>query len=151
MSSVPMDVPEKTIQEVSQHSESRKLDARDLGRKLRSKRSRSMSESPERNPSVFSRIRSDRSESPKHTPEGRRDGGVFNRLGGKGKSVFAHSESRYHSYHSRRTNPAPKMHYHEGTSSRDMKAFFESEDSRGGHWMSRSKKAKSSIEEDEPS
>ncbi|GJX65158.1 hypothetical protein Tco_0299501, partial [Tanacetum coccineum] len=45
------------IQEVSQHSESKTLDARDLRRKLRSRRSRSLSESPERNPSVFSRIR----------------------------------------------------------------------------------------------
>ncbi|GJW36210.1 hypothetical protein Tco_0059130 [Tanacetum coccineum] len=65
------------IQEVSQHSESRTLDARDLRRKLKSRRSRS------------------------------------------------------------------------GTSSRDTEAFSESEDSRGGHCKSRSKKAKSSIEEDE--
>ncbi|GJW50048.1 hypothetical protein Tco_0091399 [Tanacetum coccineum] len=70
------------IQEVSQHSEFRTLDARDLRRKLRSRRSHSISRSPERNLSVFSRIRRDRSESPKHRPEGRRDGGVFNRLGG---------------------------------------------------------------------
>ncbi|GJY90178.1 reverse transcriptase domain-containing protein [Tanacetum coccineum] len=69
------------IQEVSQHSESRTLDARDLRRKLRSRRSRSMSGSPKQNPSVFSRIRRDRSESPRHRPEGRRDGGIFNRLG----------------------------------------------------------------------
>ncbi|GJV90810.1 hypothetical protein Tco_1538623 [Tanacetum coccineum] len=44
------------IQEVSQHSESRTLDARDLRRKLRSRRSHSISGSPERNPNVFSRI-----------------------------------------------------------------------------------------------
>nr|GEV37833.1 reverse transcriptase domain-containing protein [Tanacetum cinerariifolium] len=106
--------------EVSQHSESRTLDARDLRRKLRSRRSHNISESPERNLSVFSRIRRDRSESPRHKPKGRRDGGVFNRLG-------------------------------DGTmiSSRDTEAFSESEDSRGGHGKSRSKKAKSSIEEDE--
>ncbi|GKA50637.1 reverse transcriptase domain-containing protein [Tanacetum coccineum] len=96
------------IQEVSQNSESRTLDKRDLRRKLMSRRSRNMSGSPERNPSVLSRIRRDRSKSPRHSPEGRRDGGVFNRLG----------------------------------------AFFESEDSRGGHWKLRSKKEKSSIEED---
>ncbi|GJQ95835.1 reverse transcriptase domain-containing protein [Tanacetum coccineum] len=117
------------IQEVSQHSESRTLDARDLRRKLR--------------------IRRDRSESPRHRPKGRRDGGVFKRLGGKGKSVSAHSKSRYHSYHSRRMDPAPKRIYHERTSSRDTEAFSESEDSRGRHWKSRSKKAKLSIEEDE--
>ncbi|GKA52921.1 hypothetical protein Tco_0746236 [Tanacetum coccineum] len=46
-------------------------------------------------------------------------------------------------------DPAPKRRYHKGTSSRDTKALSESEDSRGGHWKSRSKKAKSSIEEDE--
>ncbi|GJY62887.1 hypothetical protein Tco_0464347 [Tanacetum coccineum] len=103
------------IQEVSQHSESKTLDARDLKRKLRSRRSRSMFGSPERNPSVFSRIRRGRLKSPRHRPEGRRDGGVFNRLGGKGKNT---------------------------------EAFSKSEDSRGGHWKSRSKKEKSSIEED---
>ncbi|GJW70786.1 hypothetical protein Tco_0127703 [Tanacetum coccineum] len=68
------------IQEVSQHSKSRKLDARDIRRKLRSRRSHSISGSPEQNPSVFSRIRRDRSESPRHRPVGKRDGGVFNRL-----------------------------------------------------------------------
>ncbi|GJX79517.1 hypothetical protein Tco_0327666 [Tanacetum coccineum] len=113
------------IQEVSQHSESRTVDTRDLRRKLKSRCSRSVSGSPERNPSVFSRIRRDRSESPRHRPEGRRDGGVFNRIGGKGKSMSVHSEIRYHSYHSRRMDPAPKRRYHKGTSSQDMKAFSE--------------------------
>nr|GEX41120.1 reverse transcriptase domain-containing protein [Tanacetum cinerariifolium] len=80
-----------------------------------------MSRSPEPNPSVFSRIRRDRPESPRHRPggKGRRDGGVFNRLRSKRKSVFAHLESRHQSYRSRRTKPVPKKHYHEGTSSRD--------------------------------
>ncbi|GJS19660.1 reverse transcriptase domain-containing protein [Tanacetum coccineum] len=64
------------IQEVSQHSESRTLDARDLRRKLR--------------------IRRDRSESPRHWPEGRRDGGVFNRLGGVTMRGH-HHEIRKHS------------------------------------------------------
>ncbi|GKD13111.1 reverse transcriptase domain-containing protein, partial [Tanacetum coccineum] len=76
-------------------------------------------------------------------------GGVFNRLGGKGKNVSAHSESHYHIHHSKRSNLAPKRRYHEGTSSRDTKAFSKSEDNRGGHCKSRSKKAKSSIKEDE--
>ncbi|GKC80460.1 hypothetical protein Tco_1131234, partial [Tanacetum coccineum] len=93
-------------------AESRTLDARDLKRKLRSIHSHSISGSPERNSSVFSRIRRDRSESPRHRLEGRRDGGVFNRLG-------------------------------------DTEAFSEIEDSRGGHWKSRSKKEKLRIEEDE--
>ncbi|GJQ90648.1 hypothetical protein Tco_0001787 [Tanacetum coccineum] len=127
----------------------RTLDARDLKRRLRSRHSHSISGSLKRNPNVFSKIRRDRSESPRHRPEGRRDGGVFNRLGGKGKSVSAHSEIRYHIHHSKRTDLALKRRYHEGTSSRDTKAFSKSEDSRGGHWKSRSKKAKSSIKEAE--
>ncbi|GJW41440.1 phospholipase D alpha 1-like protein [Tanacetum coccineum] len=81
--------------------ESRTLDARDLRRKLRSRRSRSMSGSPERNPSVNER------------------------------GVSAASEkSRYHvTVTSRRTNPTPKKRYHKGTSSQDTEAFSESEDS----------------------
>ncbi|GKA23906.1 reverse transcriptase domain-containing protein [Tanacetum coccineum] len=104
-------VQQEKLKEVRAH-------ARDLRRKLRSRRCRSLSESPERNPSVFSSIRRVRSEFPRYRPEGRRDGGFFNRLGGKGKSVSAHSKSRYHSYHSRRTDPALKSvtmrgHHHE--------------------------------------
>nr|GEU97173.1 reverse transcriptase domain-containing protein [Tanacetum cinerariifolium] len=76
-----------------------------------------MSESPKR-ASVFSRIRHDRLESPRHRPKGkgRRDGGVFNRLG--------------------------------RTPSRGAKTFLESDDNEGGHWKSRSKKQKSIIEDD---
>nr|GEY62583.1 reverse transcriptase domain-containing protein [Tanacetum cinerariifolium] len=125
----PMSAVRNTIQEVSQQS--RKLGARDLRRKLRSRRFR-MSRSPKRNPSVFSRIRHDRSESPRHRPKERRGEGVFNRLGSKGNSVSKHSKSRYQSYHSRRTKPAPKKRYHEGTSSRSTKALSESEDGRWG-------------------
>nr|GEW34597.1 reverse transcriptase domain-containing protein [Tanacetum cinerariifolium] len=80
---------------------------------------------------------------------GRRDGGVFNRLGGKGKSVSAHSESRYQSSRSERTKFVPKKRHHEGTCSRRTEMLSESEDSRGGHWKSKSKKQKSSIEEDD--
>ncbi|GJT36441.1 reverse transcriptase domain-containing protein [Tanacetum coccineum] len=65
--------------------------------------------------------------------------------------MSAHSESRYQSSRSRRTEPIPKKRYHEGTSSRRMESFSDSEDSRGGHWKSRSKKQKSSIEEDDMS
>ncbi|GKC87673.1 reverse transcriptase domain-containing protein [Tanacetum coccineum] len=63
--------------------------------------------------------------------------------------MSAHSESRYQSSHSRRTEPIPKKHYHKGTSSRRTKSFSKSEDSGGGQWKSRSKKQKSSIEEDD--
>ncbi|GKE36892.1 hypothetical protein Tco_1460297, partial [Tanacetum coccineum] len=50
----------------------------------RSGHSRSMSGSPERT-SVFSRMRCDRSELPRHRQIGKekRDGGVFNRMGAK--------------------------------------------------------------------
>ncbi|GJS05396.1 reverse transcriptase domain-containing protein [Tanacetum coccineum] len=76
------------IQEVSQHSESKTPDVRgDLRRRLRSRRSRSMSRSPEPTPSVFSRIRRDRSESPRNRlgDKGRKEGGVFKRLEGTGR------------------------------------------------------------------
>ncbi|GKB14225.1 hypothetical protein Tco_0848148, partial [Tanacetum coccineum] len=72
------------IQEVSQHSESRTPDVRgDLKRWLRSRRSRSMSRSPEPTPSIFFRIRRDRSESPRNRlgDKGRKEGGVFKRIG----------------------------------------------------------------------
>ncbi|GKB22088.1 hypothetical protein Tco_0856011 [Tanacetum coccineum] len=85
------------IQEVLQHFESRKPNIREEYRRgRRSGRSRSMSGSPKRT-SVFSRIRRDRSESPKHRPggKGRRDGGVFNRLGAfLGREVAASNQVR---------------------------------------------------------
>nr|GEV78972.1 reverse transcriptase domain-containing protein [Tanacetum cinerariifolium] len=58
-------------------------------------------------------------------------------------------ESRYQSSWSRRTEPTPRKRYHEGTSSRRTKPLSESKDSGGGHWKSRSKKQKSSIEKDD--
>ncbi|GKA27189.1 hypothetical protein Tco_0713357 [Tanacetum coccineum] len=100
------------IQEVSQHSESRTPNIRgEHGRGQRSRRSCSMSRSPKPTPIVFSRIRRDRSESPKHRlrGKGRSEGGVFNMLG----------------------------------------VLSKSEDNGGGHWKSRLKKQKSSIEEDD--
>nr|GEX69798.1 reverse transcriptase domain-containing protein [Tanacetum cinerariifolium] len=114
------------IQEVSQYSESRTPNIRgEPGRRRRSRRSRSMSKSREPTPSVFSKIRCDRSESPRHglRGEGRKEKGIFNRLGGKGRSVFAHSESRHHSSRSRKMEPIPKKCYHKGTSSRGAEAF----------------------------
>ncbi|GJU20528.1 hypothetical protein Tco_1153870, partial [Tanacetum coccineum] len=105
------------IQEVSQHSESRTLDGRDLRRRLKSRRSRSTFRSPEPT-SVFSRIRRDRSASPRRRQGDKRRRGedVFHRLGDKGRSVSAHSERRYQGSRPRRTEP-----------------LSESEDSEGGH------------------
>nr|GEW76709.1 reverse transcriptase domain-containing protein [Tanacetum cinerariifolium] len=66
-------------------------------------------------------------ESPRHGTggKGRRDGGVFNRLGDKGKSVFAHLENRYQSYRSERTESIPIKRHHESTCSRRTEMFFE--------------------------
>ncbi|GJV88296.1 hypothetical protein Tco_1532234 [Tanacetum coccineum] len=139
------------IQKVSQHSESRTPNVRgEHGRGRRSGRSHCMSGSPEPT-SVFSKIRRGRSESPRHMLEGkgRKEEGVFGRLGGKGKNVSARSESRYQSSRSGRTESAPRKRHYEGTCSRRTKVLSKSEDSGGGYWKTRSKKPKSSIEEDD--
>ncbi|GKD63030.1 hypothetical protein Tco_1305138 [Tanacetum coccineum] len=132
------------MQEVSQHSEPRTPNVRgEHERGRRSERSRSVFGSPERT-SVFSRIRRDRSESPRHRPggKGRRNRDIFNRLGDKGKSVSAHSKSRYQSYCSGRTESIPRKRHHERTYSQRKEMLSESEDSGGGHWKSKLKKAK---------
>ncbi|GJU87063.1 hypothetical protein Tco_1294609 [Tanacetum coccineum] len=165
-------IAEKVHQEKTQQAKLKEVKAR-LNFEGWSRCSRSTSKSPEPTPSVFSRIRHDGSESPRHrdsereavfTRLGRKKKGVFNRLGGIGRSVSACSsdsktqrhwnaqreaESRYQSFHSRKAEPIPRKHYHEGTSSQRTKASSESEDSGGGHWKSRSKKQESSIEEDD--
>nr|GEV61872.1 reverse transcriptase domain-containing protein [Tanacetum cinerariifolium] len=70
-------------------------------------------------------------------------------MGGKEKNVYAHSESHYQGSRSRRTDSVPRKHHYEGTCSRRTEMLSESEDSEGGHWKSKSKKQKSSIEEDD--
>nr|GEV63839.1 hypothetical protein [Tanacetum cinerariifolium] len=69
-----------------------------------------VSRSPELNPSVFSRLRRDRSESPRHRPrdKGKRDIGIFNRLRGKRKSVSAHSKTITKVLASKEQNTFPK-------------------------------------------
>nr|GEV45745.1 reverse transcriptase domain-containing protein [Tanacetum cinerariifolium] len=85
-----------------------------------------------------SRIRRERSKSPIKRERSRspwqrtKEGGVFKRLGSRGKSVFARSDSYNHQSHSRYTE-----------------ALSESEDSGRRHWKSRSKKKRSSGEEDD--
>nr|GFA29263.1 reverse transcriptase domain-containing protein [Tanacetum cinerariifolium] len=88
--------------ETSRYYESRTMNAREYERRHRSRRSRSP------RPRVFSRIKRDQSRSPRQNLK-EKEGGVFKRLGNKGKS----------------------------------------EDSEDGHWKSRSKKKKSSREEDD--
>ncbi|GJY16312.1 hypothetical protein Tco_0386734 [Tanacetum coccineum] len=90
-----------------------------LMRRLKPRRPNSISRSLEPNPSVFSRIRRDRSESPKNRlgDKGRKKGGIFKRLWDKGRNVSAHSESCYQSSKSRRMKLTPSRRYHEGTTS----------------------------------
>ncbi|GJT09553.1 reverse transcriptase domain-containing protein [Tanacetum coccineum] len=90
--------------------------------------------------------------------------GVFRRLGDKEKSMSVYSNnSRYQSYHSSRrdtesyyqssrsrgTEPASKKHHNKRASSPRTGALSEREDSVGGHWKSRSKKQRSSIEDED--
>nr|GEV28858.1 reverse transcriptase domain-containing protein [Tanacetum cinerariifolium] len=116
----------------SRYSESKTVSTKKHDKRHRSRRSRSP------RTSVFSRIRHERSRSPirrerSRSPRQRaKEEGVFKRLGSRGKSVSARSDSYNRHSHSRYT-----------------KALSESEDSGGGHWKSRSKKKKSSEEEDD--
>ncbi|GKA64010.1 hypothetical protein Tco_0763616 [Tanacetum coccineum] len=96
-----------------------------------------------------SRIREVSQHSESRTPNVRGEHRRGRRLGGKGKSVSAHSKIRYQSSRSERTESVPRKRHHEGTCSRRMEMLSESEDSGGGHWKSKSKKQKSSIEEDD--
>ncbi|GKA71403.1 hypothetical protein Tco_0777542 [Tanacetum coccineum] len=111
----------------SRYSESRTMSTKEHEKRHRSRRSRS----PRPGPSVFSRIRRDRSRSPNQNSR-EKEGGVFKRLGSRGRSVSARSNSHNQRSYSTYTE-----------------ALSESEDSGGGHWKSRSKKKKSSMEEDD--
>ncbi|GJU23317.1 hypothetical protein Tco_1156659 [Tanacetum coccineum] len=103
----------------SEYSESRTISPR------RQRRSRS----PHRNPSVFTRLRRERSRSPRHEYKNkeRRESTVFKRLGSRGRSASVHSDSRQES-------------------SRYMENYSESEDSEGGHWKSKLRRKKSSVD-----
>ncbi|GJV91845.1 hypothetical protein Tco_1539658 [Tanacetum coccineum] len=104
----------------SRYSESKTMSTGEHEKRHRSRRSRS----PRPSPSVFSRKRRKRSRSPRQKPR-EKEGGVFKRLGNRGKSVSACSVSHnQHSY------------------SKYTRVLSESEDSGGGHWKSRSKKQK---------
>nr|GEZ80713.1 reverse transcriptase domain-containing protein [Tanacetum cinerariifolium] len=115
----------KERSETSQYFESMTMNTREHERRHRSRRSCS----PRHTPSVSSRIRRDRSRSSRQNS---REGGVFKRLENRGKSVYARSDI-YNRY------PYPKY----------TAARSESDDSGGGHWKSRSKKQKSSGDEDD--
>ncbi|GJX56306.1 hypothetical protein Tco_0286203 [Tanacetum coccineum] len=90
--------------------------------------------------------------------------GVFHRLEDKEKSMSAYSnDSRRQSYHSSRGDTescyqssrsretefaSHEKRHNKRASSRRMEALSESEDSAGGHWKSKPKRQKSSIEDD---
>ncbi|GJX08837.1 reverse transcriptase domain-containing protein [Tanacetum coccineum] len=111
----------------SRYSKSRTMSTREHKKRHRSRCSRS----PRPSPSVFSRIRRERSRSPRQKLR-EKEGGVFKRLRNKEKSMSARSDSHNQRSYSRYTE-----------------AFSESKDSGGGHWKSRSKKKRSGSEEDD--
>nr|GEW05335.1 reverse transcriptase domain-containing protein [Tanacetum cinerariifolium] len=106
---------------------SRTMSTREHEKRHRSRRSRS----PRPSLSVFSRIRREQSRSPTQKVK-EKERGVFKRLGDRGKSASARSDSHNQRSYSRYTE-----------------AFSKSEDIRGGYWKSKSKKKRPSREEDD--
>nr|GEV11485.1 reverse transcriptase domain-containing protein [Tanacetum cinerariifolium] len=97
----------------SRYSESRMMSTREYERRHRSRRSRSLI------PIMFSRIKRDWLRSSRQNSR-EKEGGVFKRLGNKGKSVSIRLDSHNRYSHSKYTD-----------------ALSESEDSEGGLWKSR--------------
>ncbi|GJV73943.1 hypothetical protein Tco_1493938 [Tanacetum coccineum] len=150
------------FEETSHHSESgTPIRRRGLKERLGPRYVHSRSGSPE--------PRRGRFESPKKKGPERKavfkrlEKGVFHRLGDKGKSVSAHSDdSRRWSHHSSRkdteschqssrsraTESASKRRYNKRASSRITEELSKSEGIAGGHWKSKLKRQKSSIEDD---
>ncbi|GJT72222.1 reverse transcriptase domain-containing protein [Tanacetum coccineum] len=102
--------------------------------KLEEPRRQRPSRSPRHSPSVFTRLRLERSRSPQHDHKSkvRRESIVFKRLGSRGRSASTHSDSHQES-------------------SRYTENYSENEDSEGGHWKSKSRRQKSNAEDDNPS
>ncbi|GJY22703.1 hypothetical protein Tco_0396361 [Tanacetum coccineum] len=96
-------------------------------RRYRSKHSRSLSPIA----SVFRRLKRNRPPSP--GPRTQKEGGVFNRLGGKEQSASARSNSRHQSSQAKGTEVQPRKHHHRGTSPWRNIRYSESKDSEGGH------------------
>ncbi|GJT30700.1 hypothetical protein Tco_0910975 [Tanacetum coccineum] len=90
------------------------------------------SRSPRHNPSIFTRLRRKRSRSPRHEykSKARKESTMFKRLRSRGRSTFVHSDSRQES-------------------SRYTESHSKSEDSEGWHWKSKSRRKKSSVEDDD--
>nr|GEU64416.1 hypothetical protein [Tanacetum cinerariifolium] len=135
---------------------------RDIRKRLGSRRVRSVSGSPEPRRGRPESLR--KKDPERKTMFKRLENGVFHRLEDNGKSMSAYlNDSRRHSYHSSRrdtgscyqsfcsrgTEPASEKHHNKRAPSHRTKALSESEGSVGGHWKSRSKKQRSSIEDDD--
>ncbi|GKA29659.1 reverse transcriptase domain-containing protein [Tanacetum coccineum] len=82
--------------------------------------------------SAYLKLRRERSRSPRHEYKSkvRRESTVFKRLGSRGRSTSAHSDSRQES-------------------SRCTENHSESEDTEGGHWKSKLRRKKSSVEDND--
>ncbi|GJY02525.1 reverse transcriptase domain-containing protein [Tanacetum coccineum] len=100
--------------EESHYSESKTPTARtEPKRRHGNRRSRSLSPVA----SVFKRLKQNRPHSPRPRP--RKEGGVFNRLGGKERSASARSDSRHQGSHEKEIEVQPRKHHHRGTSSQE--------------------------------
>ncbi|GJV58973.1 reverse transcriptase domain-containing protein [Tanacetum coccineum] len=88
------------------------------------------SRSPPHNPSVFTRLRRERSPRHEYKSKARRESTVFKRLGSGGRNTSAHSGSHQES-------------------SRYTENHSESEGSEGGYWKSKLQRKKSSVEDDD--
>ncbi|GKD47010.1 hypothetical protein Tco_1271655 [Tanacetum coccineum] len=130
--------------EESHYSESKTPTARiELKRRHENRRS----QSPTPIASVFKRLKQNRPPSPRPRP--RKEGGVFNRLGGKERSTSVRSDSRHQGSYEKEIEVQPRKHHHRGTSSRETGEYSESEDSEGGHWKSKSRRHRSNTHEDD--
>ncbi|GJU79928.1 hypothetical protein Tco_1282293 [Tanacetum coccineum] len=83
------------------------------------------SRSPSPIASVFRRLKRNRPPSP--GPRPRKEGGVFNRLGGKQRASTCSDSC--HSSHVKGTEVQPRKHHHRGTLPRGNSKYSESEDS----------------------
>ncbi|GKB87571.1 reverse transcriptase domain-containing protein [Tanacetum coccineum] len=127
------------FEETSQYSESGAPSrTRDVRKRLGPKEARSMSRSLE--------PRRDRSRSPRRKDPERET--VFRRRQSH-HSSRGDTESYYQSSRSRGTEPAPKRHHDRKAYSRKGGRMSESEDSAGEHWKSKSKKKRSSMEDED--
>ncbi|GKA13757.1 hypothetical protein Tco_0693403 [Tanacetum coccineum] len=112
----------------SHYSESKTATARTEPKRRHENR---CSRSPTPVASVFKRLKQNRP--PSSRPRPWKEGGVFNRLGGKERSASARSDGRHQSSHEKEIEVQPREHHHRGTSSWETGGYSESEDSEGGH------------------